>query len=115
MVRSLISSSRSPHALGHPRLHLELAPLDVGRKLVSVRAVESAQRRGEAALRRDRQLLDRQVLGGLLDSAQQLVLILDARILRAHDAEHDDWAWTGHVAKGREIPLALDVLPFDQE
>src|SRR5262245_53895967 len=44
---------------------------------------------GEAALRREAELLERRELGGLVDAALELVLALERAALGCHDAQHD--------------------------
>src|SRR4051812_21799220 len=61
----------------------ELRPLLVLRQLVAL------DRRGEAALRGQAELLERRVLRRLLDATLQLVLRLELAALRRHEAEHD--------------------------
>src|SRR5438105_9645227 len=82
-----------PRDFGHA---LELAPLIVGRDAVAF------HRRGEAALRAQRQPLDRHVLGGGLEAPAELVHGLESRFLRGHQPQHD-------LAVGRHRTQPLEV------
>src|SRR5260221_7735311 len=57
---------------------------------------------GEAALRRESQLIQGNELRGLVDAALEVVLSLQRSDLRAHDAEDDTLA-LGHEPERREI------------
>ena len=70
--------------------------------------------RGEAALRREAELLERRVLRGLLDAALQLVLRLELAALRRHEAEHDLLVALRQEAQRLEAARAL-VVPLHEE
>src|SRR5215469_9429444 len=73
----------SPHLAGYRGHEIELAALIINRDEVAEGA------RGEAALRAERQLLQRHVAGRLVDAAQQVVLVLELGHLGADQAEDD--------------------------
>src|SRR5829696_9404369 len=64
------------------------APPELGALLVLAQQVAQL-RIGEAALRRQAELVDRCELGRLVDAALELVLALQLAGLRRHDAQHD--------------------------
>src|SRR3972149_6802693 len=112
-----ISSSRTRKTWCRPRSapdparrlrdQLQLAPLLVpGEQVAEVGG-------GEAALRADRQVLDRYVLRRLIDAPPQLVDGLKLRLLRADEAE-DDHLVPGHEAQRLEAAGALRVV-LEQE
>src|SRR6476661_6902503 len=74
----------APDVLGDRQHELELAPLVVLADEVA------ADARGEAALRAEREPLDRHEGGRLLDAALDLVGRLHVAGLRGEEAEHDD-------------------------
>jgi hypothetical protein len=65
--------------------------------------------RGEAALRRQAQLLERDVAGGLVDAALEVVLALEDRRLRRDEPE-DDLLARRHEAERLEAAGALVVV-----
>ena len=69
--------------------------------------------RGEAALRREAELVDVDVLRRLLDPALEEVLGLELARLGRHQAEHDDLA-LGHEAQRLEAARA-GVVPLHEE
>src|SRR6185312_5916118 len=77
-------TSLAPHLRGGLQDELQLAELLVGGQVVAL------ARGREAALRREAELVDVHVLRGLLDAALEVVLALELRALRRHEAEHDD-------------------------
>src|SRR5580692_2477508 len=69
--------------------------------------------RREAALRADREVVDVDVLCGLVDPRHDLVDVLELRRLRAHQAEDHDLS-LGHVAQRLE-PAGPVVVELEQE
>src|SRR5271163_1506220 len=63
----------------------------------------SAGRAGEAALRRDSEILDRHELRGLVDSPLHRILVFQHGGLRADQSEAHELVF-GHQAQRREIP-----------
>src|ERR1700744_2343225 len=94
MVVSSIAREDEPPTLTSRRL--ELAPdLPRGldhqaefRGLLFDRQGVAVDGRGEAALRRQAELLERNVFGGLVDAALELVLGFERRAFRGDEAEH---------------------------
>src|SRR4051794_12840110 len=84
-------AASSPDPLRGPDEKLEFAPLSLVVDDIAVWpvVVTGRQRGGEAALRRDRQLLDRDVLRGPLDRGQDALGRLELGVAGADDAEHD--------------------------
>ena len=89
------ASPRPPRRLDH---QLQLAALLVPGQQVAER------RRGEAALRRDRQVLERHVLRRLVDAPPQRVDRLELRLLGADQAEHDHLVLRGTKRSGSKPP-----------
>src|SRR5215216_6572999 len=85
------TSSRglSSDAISAPDLVSDLAEELQLRPLVVERDQVARQRRGEPALRTERQPLQRDVLGGLLDPLLELIGILQLGLLGGDQAEHD--------------------------
>ena len=77
--------------------------------LVFHRDVVAVHGAGEAALRRQAELVERRVLRGLVDAALQRVLVLELAELGGHQAEHDDLA-LGQVAQRAEVARAFVVV-----
>src|SRR5215471_21579543 len=67
-------------------------------------------RRGEAALRGERELLERRELRGFLEAALDVVLLLELAELRGDDADHDDLVALGQEAQRLEAPGAIAVV-----
>src|SRR6185312_6036134 len=101
------SSPSLPDAARRLDHDLELALLVVGADEIADDV------RGEAALRADCQLLERDVPGRLVDALSQLVDLLDFRHLGGDEAEHDHLA-LGHEAQGGEAAGARRVI-FEHE
>src|SRR5579862_7114225 len=81
--------------------------------LVALAQIIAVRRRGEAALMAQGALVERDVATRLLDPLLDLVLSLDRRTLRAHQAEHDRLALWGK-AQRREVAGAFVVI-FEEE
>src|SRR5690349_2086427 len=86
---------------------LELAPLIILGELVA------ADRRGEAALRRQRQPLQRDIFRRLIDPALQRVLALQRRLL-AGDETEDGHLVAGQMAQRLEAAGTVGVV-FEEE
>src|SRR6266540_3964611 len=76
----LVTELRAPDFLGDLDDQPQLRPLVVLREEVAL------DRRREAALRRQTELLERRVLGRLFDPPLQLFLRLELAVLRRHEA-----------------------------
>src|SRR6185312_557608 len=76
-------SRLAPYLLGDLDDQLQLAPLVLLGEDVALDG------RGEAALAREAELLERRVARRLLDAALEVVLRLELAALRRHQAEHD--------------------------
>src|SRR5262245_46573833 len=96
----------SPHEPGRLRDTAELHPLILGRHTVT------GHRRGEPALRAEREPLEWNHPRGFLDARAQLVDGLDPRLLRRDQPEHHDPV-VGHDAERLEAARAL-VVVFEQ-
>src|SRR3974390_974137 len=79
-------ASSSPNLLGDLDDHAQLRPLLLLRERVAVLG------RGEAALRRQRELVERHEFRRRLDTALDVVLALQRARLRRHEAEHNGLA-----------------------
>src|SRR5688572_23015938 len=66
--------------------------------------------RGEAALRAERELLERGVLRGLVDAALDQVFRLERAALRGDHADHDDLLALGQEAQRLETAGAVAVV-----
>src|SRR5262249_27713947 len=86
----------APHLGGGLDDELELGPLLLVRQLVA----RSDARK--PTLRRQRQLLQGHVLGGLVDAPLQLVLLLESAVLGSDQTQHNDLA-LGHEAQRGEV------------
>src|SRR5579875_1985185 len=82
-------------------------------ELLATGQVVALDRRGEAALRREAQLLERHVLRGLVDASFQVVLRFELRRFRRHEPEYDLLA-RRHEAQRREGARAL-VVELEEE
>src|SRR5260370_40495554 len=71
------------------------------------------ERRGEAALRAEAELLERDIFRGLLDAALERVLLLQRAVLGGDQAEHDHLA-LGHEAQRLE-PARARIVVFEEE
>src|SRR5829696_1030212 len=100
---STSSSGLSIEAISAPDLVRDLAEQIELRLLVVEGDQIARQRRGEPALRAERQALQRDVLGGLLDPLLELVGILQLGLLGGDQAEHDGLP-LGYEAQGLERP-----------
>src|SRR5581483_10594341 len=69
--------------------------------------------RGEAALRAQAQLLERDVFGGFVDATLQLVLLFERALLRRDQTQHHHLS-LGHEAQGLEAARAC-VIIFEEE
>src|SRR5215467_438324 len=97
----------APHLAGGLDDELELGPLLLVRQLVA---------RGDArkpTLRRQRQLLQGHVLGGLVDAPLQLVLLLEAAVLGGDQIQHNDVV-LGHEEQRGEVASAGRII-FEEE
>src|SRR5712691_4409249 len=79
----IASASSLPYCGRGPGDHLQLGPLDLGRDLIP------DDGRGEPALRRERQALQRNETGGFADPADQLLDGFPAGRLRGDQAQDD--------------------------
>src|SRR5215510_13996942 len=97
----------APHLAGGLDDELELGPLLIVRQLVA---------RGDArkpTLRRQRELLQGHVLGGLVDAPLQLVLLFESAVLGGDQAQHNDLA-LGHEAQRGEVASTRRII-FEEE
>src|SRR5712691_2608370 len=103
-LSSVVCRPSSPHLVGEGDDHAQLRPLLVLGEDIAFLG------RGEAALGREAELLERRELGRLLDPALDVVLLLERAALGGDEAEHHDLVALGQVAQRLEAAGALAVV-----
>src|SRR5712692_9952823 len=96
--------SLAPHLTRELDDHPELRPLLLLGQHVAL------FRRGEAALRRDGELVETRELGRFLDAALDVVLLLQRAALGGDEAEHHDLVALGPKAQRLEAAGTLGVV-----
>src|SRR6266849_5210810 len=103
----ICDSGVAPHLARRLYDELELAPLIVHRQQVA------GSHRREAALWAECEMLERNVSRRLVDARAQVVVVLEARLFRRHQAQHHVLAARNQTQR-LKAPGAIGVV-FEQE